>query len=33
MFFKIGVLKKIRNIHRKIHVFESLFNKVIGLKA
>ena len=26
MFFKIGVLKKFRNIHRKTPVLESLFN-------
>ena len=28
MFFKIGVLKKFCNIHMKISVLESLFNKV-----
>ena len=33
MFFKIGVLKKIRNIHRKTPVLEFLFNKVAGLQA
>ena len=32
MFFHIGVLKNF-NIHRKIPVLESLFNKVLGLKA
>ena len=30
MFFKIGILK-IRNIHRKTSVLESLFNKVVYL--
>ena len=33
VFLKIGVLKKIRSIHRKTRVLESLFNKVAGLKA
>ena len=33
MFFKIGVLKKIRNIRKKTPVLESLFNKVADLKA
>ena len=28
-----GVLKKIRNIHRKTPVLESLFNKLACLKA
>ena len=32
-FFKIGALKKFRNIHRKTPVLESLFNKFAGLKA
>ena len=30
MFFKIGVLKKFCNIHRKTSVLQSLFNKVSG---
>ena len=32
MSFKIGVLIKFCNIHRKVPVLESLFNKVAGLK-
>ena len=32
MFFKIGVLKIFRNIHRKTPALESLFNKVVGLQ-
>ena len=31
MFFKVGVLKKFHNIHRKTPVLESLFSKVAGL--
>ena len=31
MFFKIDVLKKFWNIHRKTTALESLFNKVAGL--
>ena len=33
MFFKIGVLKEIHNIHKKTLVFESLFNKVACLEV
>ena len=33
MIFKKGVLEQFCNIHRKIIVLESLFNKVSGLKA
>ena len=33
MFFKISVLKKFHNIHKKLPVLESVFNKVAGLKA
>ena len=33
MYFKIGVLKKFRNISKKIVVLESLFNKVAGLQV
>ena len=33
MFFKIGVLKKLRNILRKTPVLESRFNKVADLKV
>ena len=33
MSFKISVLKKFRNIHKKLPVLESIFNKVAGLKA
>ena len=31
MFYKIGVLKNVRNIHKKTTVLESLFNKIAGL--
>ena len=30
---KIGVLKHFNKFHRKTPVLESLFNKVVGLKA
>ena len=33
MFFKIGALKRFRNIHKKALVLESPFNNVAGLKA
>ena len=33
MFFKIGVFKKFRNIHRKTPVLQSLFDKVAALHA
>ena len=33
MFFKIGALKNISNIHRKTPVLVPFFNKVAGLKA
>ena len=33
MFFKIGVLKEVHNIHKKTLVFESLFNKVACLEV
>ena len=33
MFFKIGALKNVSNIHRKTPVLVSFFNKVAGLKA
>ena len=33
MFFKIGVLKNFAVIRRKTPVFESLFNKIAGLKS
>ena len=32
MFYKIYVLKNLAKIHRKIHVSESLFNKVADLQ-
>ena len=31
MFHKIGILKNVRNIHKKTPVLESLFNKIAGL--
>ena len=33
MFFKIGVLKNFRNIHKKTPVLQLLLNKVAGLEA
>ena len=33
MFFKIGVLKKLRIFHKKISVLESLLNKVVHLRT
>ena len=33
MFFKIGVLKRFRNIHRKTSVLKSLFNKTADLRS
>ena len=32
VFYKKAVLKNFLNIHRKIPVFESLFNQVAGLQ-
>ena len=32
VFYKKGVFKKLRKIHKKAHVLESLFNKVEGLR-
>ena len=33
MFFKIRVLLKIHDIHRKTPILESLLNKFVGLRA
>ena len=33
MFFKVSVLKRLRNIHRKTPVLGSLFHKIVGRRV